>query len=272
MCAAMLTDEQVAKYKARIGISHASAVGIEFLRQVHEAHVFTIPFENLSVKAGLPIYLDLEHLFNKIVNQKLGGYCFELNGLFFALLSKIGFSVYPILGLVHFADETPAQTCHRMAIVELDTEKWLVDVGGGHLLSPIQIKPDVVSIQYAAQFRIITINDFTQEYMLQHFKHNSWQNLYSFNTQIPALHELQKQESAWNEFYSTSPQSTFKRDYLCTLPTKHGKVKFSKDGKIIAIEQDEYEHKQEIGKDISVTDALHSIGLYSTPADYLGVL
>ena len=65
----------------------------ETLRALQVAHLLTVPFENLSIHAGQPIVLQDEALFTKIVTKRRGGFCYEANGLFAALLRALGFDV-----------------------------------------------------------------------------------------------------------------------------------------------------------------------------------
>ena len=50
-----------------------------------------VPFENLDIQNKIKI--DLDNLFDKIVIRNRGGFCYELNGLFYKLLKQIGFAV-----------------------------------------------------------------------------------------------------------------------------------------------------------------------------------
>src|SRR5919205_541160 len=65
----------------------------ETLRQLHVAHLLAVPFENLSIHAGEPVVLEDESLFDKVVARRRGGFCYEVNGLFSALLRALGFRV-----------------------------------------------------------------------------------------------------------------------------------------------------------------------------------
>src|SRR5262245_39731528 len=65
----------------------------ETLRALHVAHLLAVPFENLNIGMGWPIVLDRDALFEKIVLRRRGGFCYELNGLFAALLRALGFDV-----------------------------------------------------------------------------------------------------------------------------------------------------------------------------------
>ncbi len=65
----------------------------ETLRQLHRAHMLAVPFENLDIHLDRPIMLDDAALFSKIVERRRGGFCYEMNGLFAALLGALGFRI-----------------------------------------------------------------------------------------------------------------------------------------------------------------------------------
>ena len=71
-------------YLARISYSGPLAPTLENLRALHYAHLLAVPFENLDIHRGMPIALDQEHLYDKIVLHRRGGFCYELNSLFAA--------------------------------------------------------------------------------------------------------------------------------------------------------------------------------------------
>src|SRR5215813_7114923 len=80
-------------YLKRINYSGSTALTAETLRDLHVAHLKSVPFENLSIHAGEPIVLEEEPLFKKIVEQRRGGFCYECNGSFAGLLRALGFQV-----------------------------------------------------------------------------------------------------------------------------------------------------------------------------------
>lgn len=92
-------------YLARIGYEGALTPAIETLRGLHRAHVMTVPFENLDIHLGRPISLNPADLFRKIVVDRRGGYCFELNGLFTLLLEDVGFAVTRLAARVLYGTE-----------------------------------------------------------------------------------------------------------------------------------------------------------------------
>ena len=75
-------------YLARISYSGPLAPTLENLRAIHYAHLLAVPFENLDIHRGMPIALDQEYLYDKIVLRRRGGFCYELNSLFAALLRE----------------------------------------------------------------------------------------------------------------------------------------------------------------------------------------
>ncbi|TFB10035.1 arylamine N-acetyltransferase, partial [Candidatus Marinimicrobia bacterium MT.SAG.4] len=80
-------------YLERIGYRGSRTPSVQTLRDMQLVHLLTVPFENLSIHAGEPIVLEDDALFEKIVARRRGGFCYELNGLFAALLRALGFNV-----------------------------------------------------------------------------------------------------------------------------------------------------------------------------------
>lgn len=119
----------VRAYLKRLGIDNVPGATREDLDQLIFAHLTHVPYENLTycLEKKCPD-LTITALFDKIVMRRRGGYCFELNGLFYALLQELGFEAYPVacrmwLGL----GQLPVG--HRATIVTIDGEKYFADVG-----------------------------------------------------------------------------------------------------------------------------------------------
>lgn len=121
------------RYLRRIGIDATDeadlAVDIATLTRLQQAHLSTVPFENLHVYRRNPVRTDLAWSLNKVVDQRRGGWCFELNGAFAALLTALGFEVLRLGAAVLLAGPTTIID-HLTLEVQLD-EPWLVDVGFG---------------------------------------------------------------------------------------------------------------------------------------------
>src|SRR5271170_4644175 len=83
----------VPAYLDRIAYAGPLAPTVDVLRDLHRAHLFSVPCENLDIALGRQIVCDENAFIRKIVERRRGGFCYELNGAFAALLRAIGFRV-----------------------------------------------------------------------------------------------------------------------------------------------------------------------------------
>jgi N-hydroxyarylamine O-acetyltransferase len=120
----VLSDAVVDRYLARIGLDGSELS----LSELHLAHVRAIPFENLDIALGREIRLDLDSLVAKLVDRRRGGYCFEQNALYAAVLESLGFRVTRCLARYRMEDATSPRPATHMALL---VEGQLVDVGFG---------------------------------------------------------------------------------------------------------------------------------------------
>lgn len=119
-------------YLARIGVAEAKEPSPEFLDELIYAHQHSVPFDNLDVcEKNLVPSLAIADLFDKIVVRKRGGYCFELNALFGALLKALGFDTRPCMARVLLRPIPYPLISHRANIVTIDGKRYLADVGFG---------------------------------------------------------------------------------------------------------------------------------------------
>jgi len=100
---------------------------LPLLRTLHEAHLLAVPFENLSIHYGQPIILGEEALYDKIVRRRLGGFCYEVSGLFAWLLRHVGFTVTLLSARVAQADGgfTPEFDHMALLVHQVDDADWL---------------------------------------------------------------------------------------------------------------------------------------------------
>jgi N-hydroxyarylamine O-acetyltransferase len=133
-------------YFRRVGYDGPADVSVETLKALHLLHPLAIPFENLDVLLGRPIPLDPASLWAKLVDAGRGGYCYEQNGLFRAVLEEIGFRTVPLSARVRWNVPPERQTprTHTAIFVELDGEAWLADVGFGASVfsAPLRLDTD----------------------------------------------------------------------------------------------------------------------------------
>ncbi|HZC40952.1 MAG TPA: arylamine N-acetyltransferase, partial [Streptosporangiaceae bacterium] len=137
----MLTDDMLAAYLARIGVPGRVALDAGTLRDLHRAHLETVPFENLSIHLGEPISLAEADLCDKIVARRRGGFCYELNGAFACLLERLGARVRRVSARVYGDDGQLGPPFDHLALVVRlpdGTGPWLADVGfGSHSTYPL---------------------------------------------------------------------------------------------------------------------------------------
>ncbi|MGZ8843713.1 MAG: arylamine N-acetyltransferase family protein, partial [Pyrinomonadaceae bacterium] len=116
----------VQAYLDRIDYRGSLSRDSETIRQIHLAHFLSVPFENLSIHAREPIVLDDAALFEKIVERRRGGFCYELNGLFAALLRELGFEVAMLSAQVANDEGGFSRDFDHMTLmVSLDEQRWL---------------------------------------------------------------------------------------------------------------------------------------------------
>ena len=153
-------------YLTRIGISHAKEPTLEFLDELIDAHQHAVPFDNLDVHTkGLTPSLGIADLFEKIVNRKRGGYCFELNAAFNALLRGLGFDSRPVMARVLLRPVPYPLISHRANVVTIDGRDYLADVGfGGPMASFAPLMEDSASrTEGSRTFTLHKRNDYWWE-------------------------------------------------------------------------------------------------------------
>src|SRR5262249_39813398 len=129
---------QLNDYLARIGYTDSPAVNLETLTALHRAHLLKITYENLDIHLGRYLTLDERAIFEKIVTNRRGGWCYEMNGLFAWALREMGFSVRLMASAVNrVVNGDGAERGHLILLVEID-RPYLADVGFGNgFLTPL---------------------------------------------------------------------------------------------------------------------------------------
>lgn len=199
-------------YLDRIGLDETPIPDLDGLRRLHFAHATHIPFENLDIQLGLPIRLDLESLQAKLVGRKRGGYCFEHNSLFMAVLRRLGFSVEAYEARVRLGTAEVLPRTHMLLQVELPEGSFLADVGfgGQGLLHPVPMDGGAHPA-FGEEHRVIEEGALR---VLQTRQTLAWQDLYAF---VPEAREPIDFELA-NWYTSTHPESRFVKTLTAQLP------------------------------------------------------
>src|SRR5262245_34075669 len=136
-------------YLGRIGVAGSPDLTAESLRRLHVGHRETFLFENLSIQSGGAISVAVEDLERKFIDERRGGYCFEHNTLFAAVLREVGVQPPPLLGRVRRGPPERWARTHMVLRVPIDDEIWLADVGFGGigLVEPIRLREGDTSAQ-----------------------------------------------------------------------------------------------------------------------------
>jgi N-hydroxyarylamine O-acetyltransferase len=238
-----------AEYLDRLAAPRPAAADEAALRSLHRAHLHAVPFENLDIHLGRRIRLEPEALFEKVVRERRGGFCYELNGLFGWLLEALGFAVTRLSARVYSSAGVLGPEYDHLALrVDLPGDRpFLCDVGFGEgFLEPLPLRPGEhaqgdrayrLSLEDAAGGRHVSVpwarglsssesGDWLYEY--RRAGSERWEPQYRFTLQPRRMEEF-LQMCRWHQ---TSPESPFTRRRLCSLATAGGRVTLS-EGKLI---------------------------------------
>ncbi len=207
-------------YFERIGYKGPREASLALLRALHARHPVAIPFENLDVIRGLGVRIDLPSLEQKLVRDRRGGYCFEQNALFAAVLDALGFRVTPLAARVRWQIPTHVATplTHMVLRVDLDGAPWLADVGFGGLTPTAPLRLDVEEAQPTPHetFRVVRSGNV---HTLQAKVADAWDDVYRFT--LEEQHSIDYEVANW--FTSTHPASRFIQNLIVTRATDDGK-------------------------------------------------
>ncbi|MEX0272789.1 MAG: arylamine N-acetyltransferase [Flavobacteriaceae bacterium] len=209
----------VGKYIERIDYHGKLSVDHDCLRHLHRCHVMSVPFENMDIQLHRKIKLDPTSLYDKVVLHNRGGFCYELNYLFYSLLNEIGFNTSMISARIFENDSYGPPFDHMSILVELDTY-WLVDVGYGDLfMEPLKIYATGVQKDSLKKYRIEQLNDGTFLLLESLADKQEYLKRYIFELQARTIDEFSNQ----CEYKQSSPDSYFVQNTICTIPMEHGR-------------------------------------------------
>ncbi len=218
-----MTDEKfiMDAYFERINYSGSRYLTEETLNELHICHTLNVPFENLDVFYKKPPLLDEASLYNKIVKNRRGGYCFEMNGIFSIVLKKMGFTVKDLLARCTIDGVSYTAKTHQVLLVETGKTRWLVDVGFGNdgIMAPLRLIENIDQKQFAHIYRIIKEPRFGG-CLLQKKTGENYNSMYAFTFEACSPDDFVMS----NHFTATFPASFFQMMRMCTMPTKEGRI------------------------------------------------
>ncbi|WP_258102984.1 arylamine N-acetyltransferase [Marinoscillum sp. MHG1-6] len=193
---------------------------LNFLRKIHRAHLFNIPFENLDIHYNNRIELNVNTLYDKIIRQNRGGFCYELNTLVFHLLGNLGYRCYLVSAQVYQEGSWSPEFDHMALIVGAEKEKWLVDVGfGEHFHEPKRMVLRQSQLDYTTYYKFEY--DIDRNVILKKSDDNStFSNVYRFRMQPRELIEFIPRCN----FHQESLDSHFKHHKIISQQQKNGRI------------------------------------------------
>ena len=208
------------KYLRRIGIEKTEIQPTaENLKLLQRHHLLRVPFENLDIHWKRPILLDTGKFYQKIVEERRGGFCYELNSLFNELLREIGFQTRLVSARVSDGKGDFGKEYDHLAIIVIIGElEYLADVGfGAFTAEPLRLISDLEQQDETGVFVVKRFDDGYLEVAKRDGE--NWQSEYIFKPFGRDLSEF----AEMCRFHQTSPESHFTQGKVCSLMTADGR-------------------------------------------------
>lgn len=209
-------------YFKRIRYTGTTNPTLATLTALHRAHLQAVPFENLNIHIPRPIILKEEALFQKIVHENRGGFCFEQNGVFSAVLRELGFEVIRLEANVYHADtdDYGIPLNHMALLVTIDNKRYLADVGFGAAFSePLEIDNPNIQVQDVGKFKIE--HDGLTGIYSDHL--NTAEKMTTSYRFFFTAHDLSDYEGACH-YMQTSPKTHFTQKRVCSRMSAEGRI------------------------------------------------
>jgi len=223
------------RYLGQIGLdpTDIERVDRETLARIQEAHVRTVPFENLAIagdpwdrRSGSGVSLDIADLESKVVEHQRGGFCYELNGLFTELLDQLGFEATRNAGRIvgDGGIELPAN--HLVPTVELD-QTYVADVGMGtpKIRRPVPLDGTAIEDDVGNTWRTVENDRPDVDYTVQYGgpDEDAWSDRYVFTRESRPMRYF----TATCDYLTSAPESVFTGSTVATIATESGHLKLT---------------------------------------------
>ena len=212
-----------APYLERIGMGPVIKADRATLDALVYAHQTNVPFENLDVyDRDADISLNIPALYEKIALNRRGGYCFELNAAFMALLRSVGYECYAVASRVLLNIDRMMPISHRGTLVTIDGVRYFCDVGFGGPSPQTALMIDEEGKQQSGPNVFFVTRD--ERGTIINRMHNGVKETTLAFTETPCdpIDFI-----ALNFYQSHSKTSMFKTMRVCNLLTKTGAITMS---------------------------------------------
>jgi arylamine N-acetyltransferase len=199
-----------------------------------------VPFENIDVQNKVPISVELEDIFDKIITRGRGGFCYEMNTLFRRYLNAKGYYAYNVSATVKHPDGWTREGSHMSTLVK-SGELYVADVGFGDLpLKAMPIRPmdeAVVIEDVNGRYRAVETDG---GFEVQKDRGQGFETLYRGGF-TPREIEAFQDNLEYNQHH---PDSIFVRKLIITQPKSDGRVSMSESS--LTITQDGKKEKYDV--------------------------
>lgn len=235
-----MTKQQ--KFFTRIGLPADTKVekNFEFLKKIQLSCVKNIAYENLDILDGKPLQLSSDALFEKIVENGRGGYCFEVNALLSWFLKDAGFKVDDYFARYLRGESDIPMRRHRILAVECDDGRFFCDIGIGQPAPryPVKMQEGIAQPQFDEVYKFEKDEEFG--WVLYDMHEGEWRKFISFTEEIQ--YEVDFVQPSF--FCEHHPSSPFNKIPMIAIKTEIGRktlddrtFKVFEDGKLSHIEE-----------------------------------
>ena len=254
-----LSDNQIERYLKRIGLGGPLPPTAQTLSAIQWAHLHTVPFENLEiVPLDQRFTLDIPAVYEKVVERKRGGFCFELNGLLAVLLESLGFEVKRMAA--HFSDEADPDPFDHLVLdvtVPTDGSRWYADVGAGRTNPDRSIPIDGISADGQRRVHVVD-GQWVAERLGED---GAWSPILAWG---PEAHDLIAFMPRCT-YFQTDPDSFFRSGAMCSMLINGGRATLAKRTLITTVNGQREE--REIASNAEIADVLRGIFGIEIPVD-----
>lgn len=212
-------------YFERISYTGSREPTLETLYALHRQHQYVIPFETLDIHLPRTIVLENDRIFEKLINERRGGFCYEQNGLFSQVLRELGYQDITLLeAQVYDAQGNLSVRFDHLALtVTIAGERWLVDVGfGSKIIEPLRLDDPG---EQSVEGRIYRVqHNGEQGHYSKRDENGGWMHEYLFYLQPRTLVDF-----ADTCRYHQTPESPFSARRMATMPSPDGRVTYQND-------------------------------------------
>ncbi|WP_073917190.1 arylamine N-acetyltransferase family protein [Streptomyces sp. CB00455] len=266
-------NQLITGYAGRIGLQVPLEPTVECLRQLHEAHLYNVPFENFSMHGNAERGLSEEALGEAIVERRRGGICFETGRMMQSLFDACGFDYeIRLASCVNPTTQGLGPATHQVFVVTIGAERLLFDIGYGAQgpRGPVPLA-DGERVEHPALSCRVGLDStgaapvWTVAIMEHAANATEWRDIYRFVDAPVGEADLEMAH-----FYTTaSPNSLLNKHKVASIPTPAGRVSV-RDGHVTVVRdgssnttpvEDEAQLQDVLARHFGLTVPLPDLGL-----------